>query len=593
MAGRIPEQFIDELVARVDIVDVIDAYVPLRKSGRDYVACCPFHNEKTPSFSVSRDKQFFHCFGCGAHGTAIGFLMDYEHMDFVEAVHELASRAGIEVPETGGVSTTQPHTQTIYQILEQAARFYRRQLKEHPQSPEVIDYLRQRGLSGELAAEYGLGYAPPGWDVLTASLSAAPSPTQQLSQTLLDAGLLIEKSTPGGAPGRRYDRFRERVMFPIRDTRGRVIGFGGRVLGNETPKYLNSPETAVFHKGRELYGLYEARKAVRKLDRLLVVEGYMDVIMLARHGIRYAVATLGTATTREHLERMFRQVPEVVFCFDGDRAGREAAWRALENLMPLMVEGRQARFMFLPEGEDPDSLVQKEGQARFEARIEDAVPLSTFFFDALSQRVDIQSIDGYVRLLALARPLLAKMPLGVLRQEMVARLAERTRMSMAELSLELGEKPQVARKHRPATPSGRHPSLVRTAITLLIQFPSLAGVAGDIQVLRELDRPGIGLLVELLELLTQRPHLNSAAVVEHWRGRDEGVYLQQLAAQELLLAGEQQANGEFIAAMAKLRSQARNQRLEALHGKSITAGGLTDNEKDELKQLHSDMRERT
>jgi DNA primase len=586
MAGRIPEQFIDELMARVDIVDIIDGYVPLRKSGRDYVACCPFHNEKTPSFSVSRDKQFFHCFGCGAHGTAIGFLMDYEHMEFVEAVHELASRLGLEVPTTGGVSIGPSPTQHIYQVLEQAAKFYRRQLKEHPQSQVVIDYLRQRGLNGEVAGDYGLGFAPPGWDVLTQALSQ--SSLQHVSQHLLDAGLLIEKPPSGGRPGRRYDRFRDRVMFPIRDTRGRVIGFGGRVLGDDTPKYLNSPETAVFHKGRELYGLYEARKAVRNLDRLLVVEGYMDVIMLACHGIRYAVATLGTATTHEHLERMFRQVPEVVFCFDGDRAGREAAWRALENLLPVIIEGRQARFMFLPEGEDPDSLVQKEGQVLFEARIVNAVPLSTFFFDALSKRVDIQSIDGYVRLLELARPLLARMQQGVLRREMVARLAERTRMSTQELSAELGGRAPVAKKSPSPSGQRQRPSLVRTAIALLIQFPQLAQAGGDIQVLRGLDKPGVSLLVEMLELLAVRPHLNSAALLEHWRDRDEGRYLQQLAAQELLLVGELEAEKEYAAALKKLCAQARDQRLEVLHSKSISADGLTDDEKNELKQLHSE-----
>jgi len=583
MAGRIPEQFIDELMARVDIVDIIDTYVPLRKGGRDYVACCPFHSEKTPSFTVSRDKQFFHCFGCGAHGTAIGFLMDYDHMDFVEAVHELASRLGMEVPVSGGVQMVQPPTQDVYQVLEQAAKFYRRQLKEHTQAQRVIDYLCQRGLNGDVAADYGLGFSPPGWDTLIQALG------KQLSQPLLDAGLLIEKPAAAGQSGRRYDRFRDRVMFPIRDTRGRVIGFGGRVLGDDTPKYLNSPETTVFHKGRELYGLYEARKAVRKLSRLLVVEGYMDVIMLACHDIRYAVATLGTATTPEHLERMFRQVPEVVFCFDGDRAGREAAWRALENVLPVIGEGRQARFMFLPDGEDPDSLVQQEGQVSFEARIVNAVPLSEFFFDALAARVDIKSIDGYVRLVELARPLLAKMQDGVFRREMIARLSERTRMSSQELLAELDGVSRLKQKERPlpGNNKGKQPSLVRTAITLLVQFPRLAGAAGDIEALRGLDRPGLSLLLEMLELLQARPHLNSAALLEHWRGRDEGRYLQQLVAQELLLAGEQQAENEFVAALDRMRRQARDQRLDILHNKSKSPDGLTDDEKDELKQLHS------
>jgi len=581
MAGRIPEQFIDELMSRVDIVDIIDAYVPLRKGGRDYVACCPFHNEKTPSFTVSREKQFFHCFGCGAHGTAIGFLMDYDHMEFVEAVHELASRLGIDVPVAGGIHVAPPQTQDVYQVLEQAAKFYRRQLKEHAQSQRVIDYLRQRGLSGEVAADYGLGFSPPGWDTLVQALG------KQAEQSLLDAGLLIEK--PGAESGRRYDRFRDRVMFPIRDTRGRVVGFGGRVLGDDTPKYLNSPETAVFHKGRELYGLFEARKAVRKLSRLLVVEGYMDVAMLACHGIRYAVATLGTATTPEHLDRLFRQVPEVVFCFDGDRAGRDAAWRALENVLPVAGAGQQARFMFLPDGEDPDSLVRQEGQEVFEERIVNATPLSTFFFDALAARVDIQSIDGYVRLVELARPLLAKMQDGVLKREMVARLSERMRMSPQELQAELGGAAQALPKSGvlPVNKKHKQPSLVRTAITLLVQFPQLARTVSDVDVLSGLDRPGLALLMEMLELLGDRPHLNSAALLEHWRGRDEGRYLQQLVAQELLLAGEEQAENEFTAALERLRCQARDQRLDVLHGKSASPGGLSDDEKNELKQLHS------
>jgi DNA primase len=520
--------------------------------------------------------------------------MDYDHLEFVDAVHELASRLGIQVPETGGVSVAQPQTQGIYQVLEMVAKFYRRQLKEHEQSSRVIDYLRQRGLNGEVAAEYGLGFAPPGWDTLATALIQMQSgvSSSHISQSLLDAGLLIEKSASGHQPGRRYDRFRDRVMFPIRDTRGRVVGFGGRVLGDDTPKYLNSPETAVFHKGRELYGLYEARKAERKLVRLLVVEGYMDVIMLACHGIRYAVATLGTATTPEHLERMFRQVPEVVFCFDGDRAGREAAWRALENVLPVVGEGRQARFMFLPDGEDPDSLVRQEGRDLFESRVAGAVPLSTFFFDALSARVDIQSIDGYVRLVELARPLLSKMQGGVFRREMIALLAERTRMSSRELLAELGETSQPGRKTERISgySKNKQPSLVRTAITLLLQFPRLAREAKDIQVLRGLDRPGLGLLLEMLELLQARPHLNTAALLEHWRQRDEWRYLQQLAAQELLLAGEAQAEGEFVAALGRLCRQARDQRLEALHGRSMLPDGLSDAEKAELKQLHSDSR---
>ena len=592
MAGKIPEQFIDELMARVDIVDVIDSYVPLRKGGRDYVACCPFHSEKTPSFTVSREKQFFHCFGCHAHGTAIGFLMDFDHLSFVEAVHELAARVNMQVPtEPGRAAATPPaRGRDVYQVLTAAAAFYRSRLKSRPQA---VDYLKQRGLTGKIAADYGLGYAPPGWENLVDALAGDDgSNRNRLIEDLLDAGLLIQKEAANGRPGRCYDRFRDRIMFPIRDQRGRVIGFGGRVLGDDTPKYLNSPETSVFHKGKELYGLYEARKSVSGLDRLLVVEGYMDVIMLAQHGIRYAVATLGTATTGEHLERMFRHVPEVVFCFDGDRAGRDAAWRALENVLPVIARGRQARFMFLPDGEDPDSLIRKEKQAVFEARIENAIPLSAFLFDALAERVDIQSIDGYNRLVELARPLVAKIPDGVFKQEILVRLAERSRMPFQEFVAELDDGKSLRNAgRRPAMPKSggrdRRPSLVRTVLALLLRYPLLAGEAGDLTVLRTLNQPGVGLLIELLELLHERPHLNGAALMEHWRDRDEGRYLGRLAMQELLLDDESQARSEFSAALDKLRELARTQRLEQLQTKSMSREGLSAKEKDELKQMHS------
>jgi DNA primase len=407
MAGRIPQSFIDELLARIDIVEVIDTRVPLKKAGREYKACCPFHGEKTPSFTVSQVKQFYHCFGCGEHGTAITFLMDYEHMDFVEAIEDLAHRAGLEVPrETGGDSTHAPSTKPHYALLERISSYYQEQLRSHPQAGHAIEYLKQRGLTGEVAARFKIGFAPPGWENLANALNA-DSATQKL---LLELGLTVQRDDGKGA----YDRFRDRVQFPIHDRRGRTIGFGGRVLDDSTPKYMNSPESAVFHKGQELYGLYEARKTVRKLERILVVEGYMDVVALAQFDINYAAATLGTATTPEHLERLFRTVPEVVFCFDGDRAGREAAWRALENTLPVLTDGREARFLFLPEGEDPDSLVRKIGKDTFEQRIASATHLSDFFFERLSAQLDIDSIDGRARLVNLAKPLLARMPDGML-----------------------------------------------------------------------------------------------------------------------------------------------------------------------------------
>lgn len=589
MAGRIPEQFIEELLARNDIVDLIDSYIPLRKSGKDYVACCPFHSEKTPSFTVSQDKQFYHCFGCHAHGTAIGFLMEHERLDFIEAIHELAARAGMQVPVNAAGQAQQPDNRELYELLQKAERFYRQQLKSHPQGQQAIDYLRQRGLTGQIAAEYGVGYAPPGWDSLISAMGDQPL----VRQRLLQAGLLIEKS-----PGRSYDRFRERIMFPIRDGRGRVIGFGGRILGatENGPKYLNSPETAVFHKGRELYGLYEARQAIRQLERLLVVEGYMDVLMLARHDIRYAVATLGTATSHEHLERMFRLVPEVIFCFDGDQAGREAAWRALQQALAVMREGRQARFMFLPEGEDPDTLVQKELQAGFNTRIEQSVTLSQFFFDTLAQRVDNQGIEGHAKLIEMAKPLLMKIPPGVFQRMMAQRLAEMTAYPVPALLAELGiAVPERSPPPRAQSRSGQlppnaarsQPSLVRTAISLLLHFPALAQQLTELEALKRLEKPGIGLLVELLELLAQRPHLNTAAILEHWRDHQHGVTLSRLARQEMLLQDESDARQEFDAAISRLLAEARSRRMEALFAKSKTSSGLTHDEKDELKQLYS------
>ncbi len=576
MAGRIPQQFIDDLTARVDIVDVIDARVPLRKAGRDYSARCPFHDEKTPSFTVSQEKQFYHCFGCGAHGTAIGFLMEFDHMEFVEAVHDLASRVGMEVPETRVASDeSRAHNQEIYSTLQQAADFFKRQLREHHKGEEAIDYLKARGISGETAAAFGMGYAPPGWDNLVPALG------KPMQASLLAAGMLIKKE--GGS---HYDRFRDRIMFPIRDPRGRVIAFGGRVLGDDTPKYLNSPETPVFHKGRELYGLYEARKAVRHLERLLVVEGYMDVIMLAQHDIHYAVATLGTATTTVNVERLLRLVPEVVFCFDGDRAGREAAWRALENTLPVMREGYQARFLFLPEGEDPDSQVQKEEKAAFEKRIGTAITLSAFFYDHLQQQVDTGSIDGRARLVELARPYLAKLPQGVFRHMMTEHLATLAKMDAHALGSMLGggrdSRGGGRRPGNAGRPKHQQMSLVRHAIFLLLHRPQLAKIAGDPARFQALELRGASFLVELLELLLANPHFNTASLLEHWRQDSNGPYLARLAQQELLISTDEMTQ-EFEGVLKRMDLQRIELRIQALNDKARTS--WSEGEKAELQQL--------
>ncbi len=415
MSGLIPSDFIDRLIERVDIVDVIGTRVPLKKVGKEHQACCPFHNEKTPSFTVSPSKQFYHCFGCGAHGTAIGFMMEYERLPFPDAVEELARHVGMEVPRDGVEVPRGPDPRPLYETLQQAADLYWQQWREHADAGRARDYLKGRGVSGEIAKRFRIGFAPPGWDFLRQRLGGE----REREQRLVDAGLLIERDD-----GKRYDRFRDRIIFPIRDRRGRVIAFGGRVLGDGEPKYLNSPETTVFHKGRGLYGLYEAQQVQRELPRLLVVEGYMDVVALAQLGIPYAVATLGTATTPEHLRLMLRSSGELVFCFDGDRAGRAAAWKALKTALPLAGGGQTIRFLLLPAGEDPDSLVRAEGGPAFGARIESATLLSDFLFAQLVDGLDLSTTEGRSRLDAAARPLIQGIPSGTFRSLIEQRLAD-------------------------------------------------------------------------------------------------------------------------------------------------------------------------
>lgn len=567
MSGRIPQHFIDELLNRVDIVDVIDARVPLKKAGREYTACCPFHDEKTPSFTVSPSKQFYHCFGCGAHGTAVGFLMEYEHLSFPEAIESLAHLLGLEVPreDDGNVGTApRPNTDPLYDLLASSDTFYRRQLRSHPQASRAVDYLKNRGLSGEIAAEFGIGYAPPGWD----NLQNALAENESLRNQLVTAGMLIRKDDE-----RCYDRFRDRIMFPIRDRRGRTIAFGGRVIDVSSPqgagrgatgkapvsepKYLNSPETPVYHKGKELYGLFEARKALRQIPRLLVVEGYMDVVALAQFGVRYAVATLGTATTREHLTQLFRMTPEVVFCFDGDRAGRDAAWRALENALPVMREGFELKFMFLPEGDDPDSRIRAVGREAFENEIDTAKPFSQFFFDTLSQALDLSSIDGRARLVQQARPLLDRLPKGVYQQMMLQRLAELAQIDPRQLqhgAAPTSPSPSTAQRSRRRRPGPRTLSPVRTAITALLNSPELAREVDDPRWLAQLDLPGVNILLIMFETLQSSPHLSSGALLGRFEDSEIWPHLARLAAEEPLMSGTELAT-EFHAGLEHLENQ--------------------------------------
>jgi DNA primase len=586
MAGRIPKQFIDELLTRSDIVDVIDSYVPLKKAGKDYKACCPFHEEKTPSFTVSVDKQFYHCFGCGAHGSAIGFLMDYEHMSFVEAVEDLATRAGLKVPKEAGVFSgpDKDNGADLLGLLREAERFYRQQLREHPQAGRVVEYLKGRGITGEIAHEFGLGFAPDGWDNLLRALGKDDASCEALAR----AGLAVKKESGG-----HYDRFRDRVMFPIEDHRGRIVAFGGRVIDKGEPKYLNSPETPLFHKGRELYGLFHAREAIKRENRVLVVEGYMDVVALAQFGVDFAVATLGTATTRDHLERLFRHAPEVIFCFDGDRAGREAAWRALDNALPALREGWQASFLFLPEGEDPDTLVRKEGKDAFLARLKTAIPLPEYLFDNLMRQVDMNRMDGRARLVELARPLLSKMPQGVLRQMMLDRLAELSRMDVGKLPVPSGNT-EPANSFRPAmrgSYSGPQepPSIVRRAIALMLQHPALAEKLSNENELADLDLPGMPLFLELYGMLKNSPTMNTAAIIESFSDSEHQHHLSRLAVWDYPALAEN-VEMEFSGVINRLCDASSKQRAERLLQKQH-AQGLNQTEKDELARLLSVKRD--
>jgi len=570
--GLIPASFIDELMGRTDIVEVINARVPLKKAGREYKACCPFHGEKTPSFTVSPTKQFYHCFGCGAHGTALGFLMDYEHLGFPDAVEELAALAGLEVPrEQAPAHDRRPD---LFGMLEAAAGFYRDQLKQHP---EAIDYLKARGISGATAAAFGIGYAPDEWDGLLKRFGHDEAAVRRLA----DAGLVIERDQGGF-----YDRFRHRLMFPIRDARGRAIAFGGRVLGAGEPKYLNSPETALFHKGRELYGLYEARQALRQIPRLLVVEGYMDVVGLHEAGVAWVVATLGTATTPDHLERLFRVTEEVVFCFDGDRAGRQAAWRALENALPVLREGRQVRFLFLPDGEDPDSLVRAEGAAAFTDRLKSALPLSEYLHDELASKVDMSSLDGRARLAELAKPLVARVPDGVFRALLVRRIAEAVGMDEAGYGrFVAAAAPAVAHATPPPARSRPHApgrgSVIRRAIALVVHFPGRSAAVRVPAGLAELDRPGIELLLALLEDVARSPNITTGGLLERWREHEAGPHLQKLATAEMI-ATEDVAQAELQDCLDRLEEEWVRLRHEQLIS---SAGPLSPEQRAELKSL--------
>lgn len=568
--ARIPDSFIDSLLARTDIVELIDARVKLKRAGREYTACCPFHDERSPSFYVSPTKQFYHCFGCGAHGTAIKFLMEYDRLEFLDAVEDLAKRAGMEVPrENKPVRGREDDFGPLYAATSAASGFFREQLKS---AAPARGYLQKRGVDAATQARFELGYAPAGWDGLLSALGR-----DETQRALLDKVGLLSKNDAG----RTYDKFRDRLIFPIHDRRGRVIAFGGRVLSaDDSPKYLNSPETPLFRKGRELYGLWQVRQTHSRIPRLIVVEGYMDVVSLFQFGVTQAVATLGTATTPDHAELLFRNSGDVYFCFDGDRAGRAAAWKALESTLPRLKDGRQAWFLFLPEGEDPDTVVRSEGAEGFDRRLQQATPLSDFFFNELARDIRMDSLDGRARLAERARPMIEQMPDGAFRDLMRQKLAELTGLAARAEVARPKPAPQAAR------PRSTRRSLVRIAIELLLQQPGLAQRIEPPYVFAYLDQPGVPLLLELLERCRARPDISTGALLESYSESEDLASLTRLAVAELIAPPEGWA-ADFDGAIRGLELMALEQRERELQMRAREIGlqHLSREEKDELRLL--------
>ena len=597
MAGRIPQGFIDDLTARADIVELIGSRVELKKAGREYRACCPFHSEKTPSFWVSPQKQFYHCFGCGAHGTALGFLMEYDKLSFPEAIEELAGRLGVDVPrEASGQPDNSGSTTPLYDMNLRVAKYFASVL---PNDARAREYATKRGLTRDTVEKFMIGFATNSWNEVLKRFGANDADRKALS----DCGLIIERErTDSRTLDRHYDRFRDRLMFPIRDSRGRVLAFGGRIIDQGEPKYLNSPETMLFHKGRELYGMYEVRQARTTLKRLLVVEGYMDVARLHQAGVNYAVATLGTATTPEHLRRVFKLVNEVVFCFDGDKAGRAAAWRALNNALPEARDGRQIRFLFLPEGQDPDSLVGEEGREKFEKRLDGALPLSEYLATALGEQADLTHADGRAQFAELARPLVTKVVPGVYRDLLIDRLSESIKLPAARLNqlwfnevtdpqgnhLGGGTDPAAASMAQRRTGNrprdgGGNKGLVTRAVKHLVHFPPIAGRITNAQLsqLEMSDDAGSRFLFELVDQLKHEPAPTTAVLLERWRERPEVARMQALAGEENGGVDESGAALELIAAIDTLSMEPRLRR----HDQLIAKADLNEDERAELKEL--------
>jgi DNA primase len=572
MAGRVPRNFIDDLLNRVDIVEVIDSRVPLKKKGREYWACCPFHGEKTASFSVSSGKQFYHCFGCQKSGNAVGFLMDYDHMEFVEAIESLAHSLGIEVPYEQGTAPAKPAQgiESMYQSMEQSSQYYETQLK---QTPEAIEYLKNRGISGQTAKTFAIGYAPPGWNNLSGD-----------EKQLVETGMLVKKES-----GNAYDRFRHRLMFPIRDRRGRTIAFGGRVINPEdNPKYLNSPESPLFHKSDEIYGLYELKKAVTNIDRIYVTEGYMDVVALAEHGVKTAVATLGTAINNRQIESLFRVCKNLVFCFDGDAAGKKAAWRSLEQCLASLKEGRLARFLFLPEGQDPDSYISEFGGEAFEQQVDQASTLTEYLFETLLTECNIKTLEGRAQFLDRLRPYFMQIPLQSLKDQILAEVEQRTGQQIDTRMLRLlGEdKPVAATANRMPEP---HWTPTRLAINLLLMKPALAQSTGTHDELAESGIPGVDLLLKILDRIHDEPEISTQNLLDRFKGDDHESHLYKLAAMEPPVEDDESLERMFADCLQSLRKQYIDHRQKQLITKLQSGETLSDAEKLEHKKLFTNQ----
>jgi DNA primase len=561
----IPRDFIDTLLARVDVVDVIDRRVPLKKAGQNYQACCPFHSEKTPSFTVSPTKQFYHCFGCGAHGTALSFLMEYEHMSFPDAVAALAQDSGLQVPESTHEPDRPKPPPALWDALEQAAQFYKQQLK---QTPRAIEYLKQRGLTGIIAARYGIGYAPDG------------SPLKQvfpdyMADALAASGLVVD-----GDRG-RYDRFRDRIMFPIRNIKGQIVGFGGRVLDQGEPKYLNSPETPLFHKGSELYGLFEARAAIKAAGRAIVVEGYMDVVALAQHGVEFAVAALGTATTPVHARTLLRHTDRLIYAFDGDKAGRKAAWRALENTLEALQDGKEVSFLFLPENEDPDSYIRTHGQAAFLKLLDtDTLPLSAFLVRELARDKKLDTQEGRATMLKDAKPLLEKIAAPLLASLIRRQIAELAHLQADELAL-VGLKPVSTRRTPPSPQRRPAPSRLRGLARTLLMNPQRATEVEPH--LLDANDPLGEAMGELLGWLPEMGQLNLPALSEAARGSTLEALVQDLMTDLLDKDDSWDWNAEFDGAVKQLRDDWRRRRQQELAARPLSS--LSASERQELTEL--------